>query len=550
MQQAFPLMTKAKKILILFLVIVGIVSCRKNSGPSWDTQILAPLIKTTLSINNIVTGVNTVNNSDSSVTLVLHDSLYSLNLDSLLRIPDTTLANVYGDIPFPIAVSPGQSILPTGIDSVTNYHIGSANLTKAIIRSGYVKFKVKSTILAVTDFSYVVPSAKLNGQPLTIKLTVPAAVQNGNSRIKGVDSVILPLDNYNVDFTGPMHNAYNTIITRLTGILDPNAQNYTLNYLDSVIITATFYSIVPEYGQGYFGESKKTIGPSKSVFSLFNKITGGNLNLKNVNVNFTLENGFGVDGRLYIDSLISMNSRPGGINIPLTASIVHNAININRAQETAIPSSPVIPSVQRFSLNSSNSNIVQWMDNLPTAIDYKLQLTTDPLGNVSGNTDFAYYGYGIKTYFDISVPLYLAANNLTLEDTMPVSFATSSQAKQIKSGTFTLYASNLFPFSAGLQIYLLDNNMHVTDSILSPAQTIAAGIPNANGMVTTPDNSILTIPLDSYHANLLFTTKNIIVKAIFNTGCSTCIPVKYSKIYDTYQLNIKLIGNFDYQVKG
>ncbi len=544
-------MTKAKKTILLFLVIFGIVSCRKNSGPSWDTQILAPLIKTTLSINNIVTGVNTVNNSDSSVTLVLHDSLYSLNLDSLLRIPDTTLANVYGGIPFQVAVSPGQSILPAGIDSVTNYNIGSANLTRAVIKSGFVKFKVESTILAVTDFSYVVPSATKSG-PLFISLKVPAAISNSNNtaRIKGVDSLIMPLDGYSVDFTGPLHNAYNTIITRLTGILDPSAGTYNLWYKDSVIITATFYNIVPEYGQGYFGESKKTIGPSKSVFSLFNKITGGNLNLKNVNVDFTLENGFGVDGRLYIDSLISMNPRPGGTNIPLTASIVHNAININRAKETAIPSSPVIPSIQSFSLNSSNSNIIQWIDNLPTAIDYKLQLTTDPLGNVSGNTDFAYYGYGIKTYFDISVPLYLAANNLTLEDTMPVSFATSSQAKQIKSGTFTLYASNLFPFSAGLQIYLLDNNMHIVDSILGLGQTIAAGIPNANGMVTTPDNSVLTIPLDSYHANLLFTTKNIIVKATFNTGCSTCTPVKYSKIYDTYQLNIKLIGNFDYQVKG
>ncbi len=548
MHGALLAMNKFTKIVafLLFIPLICILSCRKNSGPSWDTQILAPLIKTSLSVNNLITNANAVSNADSSVTLVFRDSLYSLNIDSLFKIRDTTLINSYVS-PISIPINPGNSIIPGGgTPSTTTYHLGSVNLSKAVIKTGFVTFKVISTLPRVTDYTYSVPSAT-NGTPLAISVQVPASTASVKRQER---DTTISLSGYTVDFTGLNHNGYNTLITVLNGILDPAAAAYTLTNNDSVIITAQFYGMVPEYGQGYFGETKKIIGPTKSNFPLFNGITAGSLNLKSASVNFTLENGFGVDARLYIDSLYSMNTRPGGTNIPLTASIVHNAININRAAATIDPLSPVIPSVQTFSLTNANSNIVQWIDNLPNAIDYKLELTTDPLGNVSGNQDFAYYGYGIKAYLDVSVPLFVAANNLTLQDTLSVNFASSSETKQVKSGTFTLYASNLFPFSAGMQVYMLNSNMQIADSILIPAQTIAAGIPNTNGMVTSPTNSILTIPLDANHANTLFSSKRIVIKAVFNMGCSTCTPIKYSKIYNTYQLNLKLIGNFDYQVKG
>jgi hypothetical protein len=542
---------KRASIILLVLCMACILSCRKNSGPSWDTQILAPLIKTSLSINNLVTNTSlNVNHADSSVTLVYSDSLYSLSLDSLLKLHDTTLVNVFGGVgSFTFTVNGGNSILPlsTTADSVSTYNTGSAQLTKAILQSGEIELEVISYVPGLTDYTYTVPSATLNGKPLTLTVKVPAA--NGNSPGKK-DTVVTSLNGYVVDFTGPQHNGYNDIVTRLRGILDPSVSSLVVNSADSIIIKATFHNVTPYYGQGYFGEAKRIIGPSKSNFPLFNNITAGNLNLKNVNVTFTLENGFGVDAQINIPQLTSINQRAGGITVPLSANIINNAININRATQTYNAAMPVTPSIQTYSITPANSNILQWIDNLPTSIGYTIDLTTDPLGNVSGNTDFAFLGQGIKAYLDVSVPLYIAANNLTLADTLPVNFASSSQAEQIKSGIFSLYASNLFPFSAGIQLYLLDNNKHITDSLCLTPQTIAAGIPNPAGFVANAQNSVLTIPINTAQASLLFSTRNIIVVARFNTGCTTCLPIQYSKIYSTYVLNIKLIGNLDYQVKG
>ena len=184
---------------------------------------------------------------------------------------------------------------------------------------------------------------------------------------------------------------------------------------------------------------------------------------------------------------------------------------------------------------------------MPTAVGYALQVTTDPIGNVSGSNDFAYYGYGISANINVNIPLSLIASNLTLADTLAVNFAGSGSTTQhVKSGKLTIYASNGFPFSAGLQLYLLNKNNVICDSLFVPTtQTILAAPVNAGGIATTTQSSVLSVSLDAAHTQELFNTKNIILYARFNMGN---LPATYLKIYDYYQLNLKLVGNFDYQV--
>lgn len=301
-------MIRMKRAFILFLVvcIAGILSCRKNSGPTWDTRILAPLIKTSLSINNLVTNtsINT-NPADSSVTLVYSDSLYSLTLDSLLKIRDTTISYSYPSFSG-VTVAPGGNLPLPPPSGPTQYNTGSVQLTKAIISSGSVKLKVTSYLAQPTDYTYSVPSALLNGNPLNITVKVPAAGSTPAS-----DSTLYDLAGYSMDLTGPNHNSNNEFNAQISGIVDPSGGTLTTTASNGITITVTFINIVPYYGQGYFGQTNKIVGPQKTNFPLFNNITAGNLDLKNVNVSFTIENGFGVDARVTIPQLLSINQRPG-----------------------------------------------------------------------------------------------------------------------------------------------------------------------------------------------------------------------------------------------
>src|ERR1039458_5993567 len=83
--------------LFAFCSVIYLFSCRRQN-PSWDVNVLAPLVKSTLTINNIIPDSNIHQNSDNSLEIVYNNSLYSFSADKLFKIPDTTLTNFY---PYP-----------------------------------------------------------------------------------------------------------------------------------------------------------------------------------------------------------------------------------------------------------------------------------------------------------------------------------------------------------------------------------------------------------------------------------------------------------------
>lgn len=525
----------------LFVSGCMFTSCHKSPA-SWDTQVLAPVINANLSINNLLTSNYIKNNADSTVSLVYTDSLYSLNMDTLLKIPDTVL--VYDTAtPFPYTFNPGQIMFYSNpYPATTQYPLGSVQLEQGMLQSGYLVYTLTNPLSQPIDYFYKIFNIIKGTDTLKIDTVV-----NANTTVK--DSI--NLSGYNIDFTGPAHNGYNDITSGIQVHLDSDASPLSVIAGDKLVdARITFHQVIPYYARGYFGTTTKTFGPQSVAFPVFNNIISGKLGLQNVNVNLTLKNGFGVDASVLLSRLYSYN-RHTGDTINLTTSpnvgVIGSTIHVNRATPTNNPSSPVNPSVLNYAINPSNSNILTWLDNMPTAIGYKLSVTTDPLGNVSGSNDFAYYGYGINANINVTVPLSLIAQDLTLDDTLAINFSGSGGANQhVKSGSLTIYATNGFPFSAGLQLYLLNQNNTVIDSIFIPSQTIAAAPLNANtGIVSAPKSSVLTISLDAAHTQELFNTKKAILYARFNMGA---LPSTYVKIYDYYQLGVKLVGNFDYQI--
>jgi len=529
-----------KLLLGLFVSGFIFISCHRDS-PSWDTQILAPVVNASMSINNIITSSYIKNNPDSTVSLVFTDSLYNLNIDTIVTIPDTVLNYDETNILGTQTINPGtEMFVSTPNPTTTIYPIGSVELTEGILQSGYLIFAIRNPLSQPVDYYYKV----LNVIKGTDTLHVDTVIKAFQSL-----TIKIPLNGYTINFKGPSGNGYNDITTSIEVYLDPSAIPVVIPSGDTVVSSkVSFTNVIPYYAKGYFGTTTKSFGPENVAFPVFNKIVAGTLNLQNVSVNLILTNGFGVDASLILSKLTSNRN---GDTIPLHATgVVGSTIHVNRATATnsPAPASPVNPSVLNFTINPTNSNIINWLDNMPTSIGYSLQVTTDPLGNVSGSNDFAYYGYGISANINVTIPLSLIANNLTLADTLAVNFAGSANTTQhIKSGTLTIYASNGFPFSAGLQLYLLNKNNIVYDSLFIPAtQTINAAPVNAvTGIVTNPQSSVLTISLDAAHTQELFNTKNIILHARFNMGN---LPSTYRKIYDYYQLGLKLVGNFDYQI--
>ncbi|MGQ0829190.1 MAG: hypothetical protein ACT4ON_12450 [Bacteroidota bacterium] len=525
-----------KAAFLVCLIILSFFSCRKElEKPYWDTEILAPLVNASLDINNILPDSILQINPDSSLKIVFQNDIYKLAMDTLFKIPDTTLNKVYPM--FSVKLPPGQVVIPNN-QIETSYNLKGIQLRVAIIKSGLVRYTIKNYIHEVTDFVYTIPSAKLNNVPFSINISVPAAV----GTTPGIFTKVYDLSGYVFSLTGINGNKINTLYTALTASISASAtDSVQLSSSESLVIENEFYDIQPYYTKGYFGQNTFNIGPEQTDFTMFNRIVGGAINLEDVNFNLKIENPIGIDARAYISNLSSINTRTGN-TINLSNSIIGSAININRAAESG---GNVFPTSANFPLTISNSNIKNLIENLPDKFGYTMQVNTNPLGNVSGSNDFIYSDKLLNVRLDMEIPLSLVASNLILTDTFNLAISNSNGVKNVHSGTVTLFANNGFPFDAAMQFYLLNENNVVVDSLLGYANTIDEASVNSSYRVIAKKLTKIVVPVSESKMNLLYNTKKVMLKVKFNTGT----PPQYMKIYSDYKIDIKLVGDFNYTIQ-
>jgi hypothetical protein len=523
-----------KLFTIIALLVILFFSCKKDpNGTYWDTHLLGPLVNASLSIDNLLPDSILQSNPDSSMKIVYENEVYKLSVDTLFKIPDTTLRQMY-TIPFPVTFNPGQTVINNST-SETTYSLPGVQLRTSTVKSGFVHYKIKSYITEKTNFVYSIPSAKLNGAPFQINVVVPAAVGNA----PGVYDETYDLAGYIIDLTGIYHNKVNTIATSFTASVSQDAQPVLVNNSDSIIIENTFYDIIPYYAKGYFGQNTFNIGPSSTDFSLFKRIVGGTLKLEDVNFNFKIRNPIGLDARIFISDLSSVNTRTG-TTVSLSNSIIGSPININRASESG---GIVYPYNVSFPLTTSNSNIKPMVENLPDKFTYSMQITANPLGNISGSNDFIYSDNLLDASLDIEIPLSLVATDLTLVDTLNLNVS-GKGAEDLKSGTFTLFAENGFPFDAALQMYMLDDMNAIADSLFQNINTIDEAPVNSSLRVINKRLTKLAVPLSEAKMSRLMNTKKLIIKVKFNTSEQP----QYIKIYSDYSIDVKLVGDINYTV--
>jgi hypothetical protein len=531
-------------LLLILSCVLLFVTCRK-SGTSWDTDLTSPIFTTSFGIDNLIPDSLLVKNPDSSLVLVYNKTLCNFSLDSLFNLPDTTLLNDYRLPLGSFTFHSGDAITPSapGNMNTTSYSLHGAGLKTVFLRSGVMRVRVTNKVRKKIQLNYQIPSASINGQPFNRTVMVPG--RTGSSA--GSFSADYDLSGYTVDLSGQNHNSINTVVTIINANIDPTApatDTVLVTSADDLAISSTFQKLVPGYARGYFGQSVQNLGPTENVFPVFSKIIAGALQLQSIQLTFHIDNSIGLDARINIPSIYSKNSRTGQ-TVQLSAPIINNPININRAQESfSVP--PVIPTHYTTTLNNSNSNTKALIENLPDKLGFQLSITPNPMGNVSGYNDFVYYGDGLKAGMDLQMPLSMVASNLTIADTLNVNFdKVSSNVNRLHSCFLTLYAENGFPFDAAVQLFMMDQNGHVKDSLIGSMNHIDPAPVDASFKATAKRETILRIPVNETKIANLIGSKKLMILARFNTSSKP----NFIKIYDAYKIDFQLTGDFNYTIK-
>ncbi|NTW33683.1 MAG: hypothetical protein HGB12_13865, partial [Bacteroidetes bacterium] len=313
-------------LYFFFVLFFFFYACKKETGnASWDVSVKAPLLKTSLGINNLVPDSLLQTNPDTSLKIIYNNSLYDFSFDSLVNIPDTISSKSFNLID--VTVTPGQMI----VNTTDNKHLkmGDAEITKIIVKSGYVVLNASNTVKEKMLCKFVFPSATLNGVPFEINELLPAADNSGSA----VFNKIVDISGYTLNMTGANGNSSNILTTVIKMWVDPNGNSVHISHNDNITLLTSFKDLVIDYVKGYFGSSTYQTGQINSSFDLFKKITSGSLKMNGVHLKLNIINGLGIDATLIIHDLKSVNNRTQ-TTVSLLSPIIEYPIHINRAKET------------------------------------------------------------------------------------------------------------------------------------------------------------------------------------------------------------------------
>ncbi|MEO6306197.1 MAG: hypothetical protein ABIP51_23820 [Bacteroidia bacterium] len=516
------------------MAVVALYGCRKPTSANWDVDVVLPVVKSSLNISNFIGDSIFIPDNTGLLSLDVTREITAIKLDSLLQLPDTSITKNFTLLAIqPVTLTPGQS-LTFFPPSELNFDVSNGvSLKRVDVRSGSLSVKFTNNLSQPLDLLYVIASAKKNGQPLTILETVPP--YNDTLR-KTYD-----LSGYSLNMTGLTGNKFNSIVQTYTVTVNPLASAVTATYGQGATAILKYSDIIPDYVEGYFGQQTVAIPLDTARFNIFDNFQASNFMLNDATLNFKILNEFGAEFTSSLSNIKSVNS-PKSTVIPLTPGLLSN-MNINRASKAG---NTIFSSIKSISVNSSNSNIVPFLSNLPNKLTYQGTINVNPFGNVSGYNDFAYYNTGIKVLADINIPLRFNADYFKLSSLSTVNFSNIKQLDNVNSGNFIISAVNGYPFRAEIQAYLIDDQNNTIDSLFYPGNNfMERGVINAQNVVTSPTVSRLTVPVTTQRIENLKKTKTIKLVTYFRMPSN---PPDI-KIYENYTFDINIVAELNYNVK-
>lgn len=509
-----------------------LTACRKDNGPArWDVDVLLPLVRTSFSIADIVADSLLVTDGAGNITLLYSSELFTVDLDTVLEAPDTSYFYP-GAITFPgpVEFPPGTGIVDE--NNVTRFDFDDIQLRELVLREGTMELMLSNGITSRVLGSLTLPGAQfLDGSN-----SISVAVDPGSPSSPSLSFQTRSLAGVRMDLTGPSFNAVNTLHTIVAINLDPNGPGATLTDQDSVNATVSYRGLKPAYARGFFGSQTIEVEPTESELDLFSNIVGGTIDLDEVALRVKLVNGIGVDIQVALDYLRATNSRTG-TTVDLSHSLFQGPINLARATDLG---NGFVPTIYTNSMDNTDSNVDLFIENLPDRISYALDLRLNPLGDISSGNDFIYSDSKVSAELELEIPLRLIASDLTLQ-----SFVDVDVPNGFRSGDLRFFATNGFPFSAGLLAHVVDAN----DQILSEVSiegSIASALLGTDNFVQTPVDSRLTAALTAAQVIQLKDGGRLRLRVAFNTADQS----QQVQILDSYKLDLQVTLGANYEVNG
>lgn len=499
----------------------------------------APIAYGSFSIQDILESVTNdssgfISQSEDSLIYVYYaDTAFSLEVSSLITIPDNTGAETYfsSDVNIPAWLD-----IPIGNPYTfykqerVEFNISEGDRVDSIIfKTGQLRidafseFKHEGTLLITSDRFYDV-----NGDSLVLEL--PVSNVNGDFS----STTYLDLSDYKIKLQE--ENGIGVVIVNL---------NLTLYKSPAAILTSetaginlSFQDMEYRTVYGFFAVKELTDIDQTIPIGFFDKLQNlPEIYFSDPNFNLKILNSIGIPISLDINTFRSRSAVSGEYvdlvyKDPDFMPFTVDAPTINSIGET-------VTTTRKF--NTETTNIDEILSNIPDQLEISFSAST---GNPEGSTEenFILDTSKIALEAEIYMPLWLSTSGYTLEQPLDIAFdQLLENLSMIESVDFRLNVTNEWPLGISLQIYFLNDEGTRIDSLWEEGSTaLLTGAPvdengelNRSELTAVPFN--VTISAEKM-AGLQDAT-SMEIKATAATTDNGSVSVKF---YSSYLLKYKL----------
>ncbi|GAB5538657.1 MAG: hypothetical protein Salg2KO_07600 [Salibacteraceae bacterium] len=419
------------------------------------------------------------------------------------------------------AVFPAQNIIELNDTNLMD-GVGNTRVTRAIAKSGFVNVEVESTIEDTLYFEYYIPEGLKDGAPFVVKETINPAPAGGSIFKKFQYDV----SGYEFGLTGfPVVDAYNAFYSELIGRIDSTGRKVNITLEDSIRIFVSLSDFIPEYMEGYAGNTSVNIGPEIAEVDLFDKVSSGSIRFNAVEMSLSVENGNNVPFNVEIGLLKAQNSTTGEA-VEFDLSSIPNPISVLGAPSLDEPWENTWDIDARQNINSALSIF-------PDQIEASLSIHTNPDQNENDLTQFGVDSNKLVAYADVEIPLDFVASELQLIDTVEFNASNIRKPESVGSGVLYITAKNSFPLSADMKL-----EFRLSDGTL--LQEVSFDKALASGSLSKATESILAWEFDRKAFDLMLGSDMVVLTAVVSS------PPEQTKIYSTMALDLSLSARFNY----
>ncbi len=489
-------------ILALVLVWIGCIDqdAYENATFGTDQKIAIPIIDSEVSIGTVVDKVG------SEGTAVKIDDQGKITLFYNGEVVRQTSKDIFPPVPgltdYPLPDT--NSLVPLPIEEKYDIHKGEFGDTQLFFNFRHEKkgnYKVKMTLPQMTK------DGKVWSKDYDVEITdEPNGFFTELTSLKG--TLVIPEDN-KIRF---VYEAYNE-----------DGEKIKFDYASMRVDVLEF-----DYLEGYFAYQVFDIDGSDIGIGLFDEWVSGGIEFDDPRMNIVVENSIGFPVRSKINFITLSTLSNGELNL--------ESEYIDKGIDFGYPTIEERGEIKQtsFSFSQQNSNIKELFKDKIVELNYDI----DAIANPDKDTEIVNF-VDSNSYFtvdvNVEIPLLGAARYFVVKND---SEADLSELEDAKSVEFKTIIENQFPADVKVQLYFMDDNNKILDSLFDSSWFIVEAAELGSDQKTTNYKPVtkFTEVTEEKLTNILESTKVETHVGLNNTE-------DYSGnlwLYDDYSVSVKL----------